>query len=163
MPEQAILPTIRAARPEDAGEVLRLAYLMWDAMGIGGRPGDWEVEYQNAFAEEIDGPRLRIAVAEHPDRAGSLIACGAAWLYRLLPSFWLANGQMGYVQWFYTDREFRRRGIASAILDELVAWLGDNGCTRVQLHSAPAAERLYYSKGFVETDFKNLWLRIPSK
>jgi GNAT superfamily N-acetyltransferase len=155
------LPKIRPAGPDDAGEVLRLAYVMWEDMGIGGRPGEWEVDYQQIFAEEIAGPRLHVAVAEHPDEPQRLIACGAAWTYRLLPSFWLTNGSMGYLQWFYTDRPWRRRGIATAVLDDCIAWLRVQGCTRIQLHSSPAAEALYDKIGFEPTSFKNLWLRVP--
>jgi len=151
---------VRTAGPGDAGEVLRLAYLMWEDMGVPPRPGDWEVQYQKVFAAEVDGPRMHVFVVDHPEKPGVLIACGVAWNYSLLPAFWLGTGRMGYLQWFYTDRNWRRRGIASSVIDNCVAWLMEQGCTHIQLHSSPGAESLYLNSGFKETIFKNMWLVI---
>jgi GNAT superfamily N-acetyltransferase len=161
-PEPPPPPPIREAGPNDAGEILRLAYLMWEDMGVHPQPGNWEVEYQKVFAAQVQGQRMRAFVVENPGKPGSLIACGVAWHYPLLPAFWLVSGQMGFLQWFYTDRNWRRRGIASAVLDTCVAWLMQQGCTRIQLHSSPNAESLYINSGFEETYFKNLWLRIDN-
>lgn len=152
-------PDVRPAVASDAGEILRLAYLMWEDMGVASRPGDWEVEYQKVFAAQVEGQHMRAYVVEDPGKPGALIACGVAWTYPLLPAFWLPNGQMGYLQWFYTDRKWRRRGIASAVLDHCVAWLIEKGCTHIHLHSSPSAETVYLKSGFKDTAFKNMWLR----
>jgi GNAT superfamily N-acetyltransferase len=159
-PEPSSPPTVRAATASDAGEILRLAYLMWEDMGVTPRPGDWEVKYQKTFADEVEGSRMRAFVVDDPAKPGVLIACGVAWNYPLLPAFWLPNGEMGYLQWFYTDPNWRRRGIASAVLDTCVAWLMEQGCTHIQLHSSPAAEIVYVKSGFHDTNFKNMWLVI---
>jgi GNAT superfamily N-acetyltransferase len=159
-PEPAPPPSVREAGPDDAGEILRLAYLMWEEMGVNPRPGDWEVEYQKTFAAEIGGERMHAYVVEDPGKPDRLIACGAAWNYPLMPADWLPTGRMGYVQWLYCDRNWRRRGIASTILDTCVAWLMQKGCSHIQLHSSPAAESLYLKSGFHENKFKNMWLTV---
>lgn len=101
---------------------------------------------------------LRVYVAESPTGTGHLVACGAAWRYQLLPAFWLPTGWMGFLQWFYTSREWRGRGLASQIVTSCVQWLTAQGCSRVQLHASPAAENLYRRLGFGDSSFPNLWL-----
>jgi GNAT superfamily N-acetyltransferase len=48
----------------------------------------------------------------------------------------------------YTDRDYRRRGIARRILQTIIAWCQREGFARVDLHASPDGRHLYESLGF---------------
>src|SRR5271168_2128180 len=48
----------------------------------------------------------------------------------------------------YTDRDYRRRGIARLILETMIAWCKQEGFARVDLHASPSGRHLYESLGF---------------
>jgi GNAT superfamily N-acetyltransferase len=48
----------------------------------------------------------------------------------------------------YTDRDYRRRGIARRILQTIIAWCQSEGFARVDLHASPDGRHLYESLGF---------------
>lgn len=87
-----------------------------------------------------DGDR---AVAEVADDAGVRIGRGAA----VLDGDWLAIHDLA------VDPEHRRRGLARALLAELVSWSAERGARTVWLHvelaNTPARE-LYERIGFIE-------------
>lgn len=151
---------IREASSRDIPEVIRLAKLLWGDMELPAQAGDWERNAQAFFDETLFDGSTCVLVVDDPDDSSRLIACGIGVTYRVSPAFWLANGKMGYVQWFYTDPSWRRQGIAGAILDRLIAWFRAKEVTRVQLHSAPDAVSVYRARGFEPTMYDNYWLRI---
>ena len=154
-------PLVRVAHSDDAAEVLRLAYGMWRDFGMEPEAGDWEAAYHTEFVDATGRGDLRVMVVDDPDQPGRLISCGAAWVYRLLPAPWLANGKMGFLQWFYTEPSWRGRGVATAVAEACLVWLDKQGCTRVQLHAAPRAEEVYRRLGFAEGHYRNMWLQLP--
>jgi GNAT superfamily N-acetyltransferase len=155
------MPLIRVAVPDDLPEVIRLAKLLWGDMDLPVQAGDWERNAIQFLIESLRNDTVRVSVVDDPNIPGRLIATGVGVTHAMTPSYWLANGKMGYVQWFYTAPEYRRQGLAGAILDDLIAWFTANEVTRVQLHSAPDAISIYRAKGFEPTMFDNYWLRIP--
>ena len=54
----------------------------------------------------------------------------------------------GYIWSVYVDPRFRRRGIARALCERAIAYLGTLGCTTVALHASEAGEPLYEQLGF---------------
>lgn len=46
----------------------------------------------------------------------------------------------------------QRRGIASAIMEQLLEWIAARGCPTALLDASPAGERLYEKLGFVDDD-----------
>ncbi len=151
----------RDATTNDIDEILRLAYAMWSDFGLNIPHGDWEEASRVFMTSRLGSGDYRILVIEDPKQPGHLIACGVGLLFDLTPAFWLPNGRMGYLQWFYTEPEWRKKGLSSSILDEFTDWFSDHDIDRVQLHAAPMAEKLYRQRGFENSKYPNLWWVKP--
>jgi GNAT superfamily N-acetyltransferase len=64
----------------------------------------------------------------------------------------IAEGREAIVVNVYTEREYRRRSIARALMEALLAWARDTKLDRLVLHAAPDGRALYESLGFVQTN-----------
>ncbi|HUI02161.1 MAG TPA: GNAT family N-acetyltransferase [Acidimicrobiales bacterium] len=143
---------MRAAVPDDAPEVVRLAELMYRSLGMAHDDEVWAA-WRRAAAAVVRlrlGPALRVVVAERPAGDGRLVACGAGTIVTRLPNPSHADARVGYVQWMSTDVAFRRRGLGRAVLEALLAWYEEAGVDNVELHASPAGVALYRSAGFWE-------------
>ena len=52
----------------------------------------------------------------------------------------------------YVEREYRRRGIAEALMREMIAWCRDDGFSSVALHASEEGRALYERLGFKPTN-----------
>ena len=59
----------------------------------------------------------------------------------------------------YTEQHFRRRGVASAILQAAIAYLRERGVERMTLHSSEFGRPLYEKFGFGDTTEMRLNLK----
>jgi GNAT superfamily N-acetyltransferase len=57
----------------------------------------------------------------------------------------------------YTEADWRRRGIAKALMNTVLQWSAAQGCDRVVLHASDAGRPLYRSLGFVATNEMRRW------
>lgn len=106
----------------DIGDCLRLS----DAAGWNQTEDDWAIFIQQGVAIGIR------------DADGTLIASAAA-----LPF----DGVFGFVSMVLVDAQWRRRGLASQLLDESVATLRQRGLIPV-LDATPAGAAVYSQQGF---------------
>ncbi len=143
---------VRTASPDDAGEVARLAELMYRSLGLSLDDEVWARWRVTARAtvSGLLGAQLTVVVAEDPDTPGRLVACGAGVISPRLPNPAHASARVGYVQWMSTEPGFRRRGYARAVLQGLLEWFGSQGVDNVELHASPDGKALYRSEGFWE-------------
>jgi GNAT superfamily N-acetyltransferase len=152
---------VRAAGVDDLPEVVRLAELMYVSLGVGHPEPVWAAWRRVALeALRSDlGPDLAVVVVDHPDAGsagaagagpGRLVACGVATIGTRLPNPWLEDRRIGYVQWMSTEPEFRRRGLARAVLAALLRWYEERGVHDVELHASTAGAPLYRTMGFWE-------------
>lgn len=138
---------VRAAEPDDVEQVVRLAGLMYESMGIKPAESNWRDVAQAAFAERV-GRGLVVFVVDDPARPGVLAACGAGTTALRLPGPHNLGAQVGYLQWISTDPRWRRRGLARAVTSALVDEFRTRGVGVVELHATAQAEGLYRSLGF---------------
>src|SRR5262245_7480478 len=61
-------------------------------------------------------------------------------------------GPFAYIGLMAVLPSLQRRGIASAIMEQLLAWIAARACPTVMLDASPAGERLYEKLGFVDDD-----------
>jgi len=61
-------------------------------------------------------------------------------------------GPFAYIGLMAVLPALQRRGIASAIMERLLAWIAARGCPTVLLDASTAGERLYEKLGFVDDD-----------
>ncbi|MGD0757933.1 MAG: GNAT family N-acetyltransferase [Candidatus Sulfotelmatobacter sp.] len=59
----------------------------------------------------------------------------------------------------YTDRAYRRRGIARQLLRTMIAWCKREGFARVDLHASPDGRHLYELVGFEPSNEMRLKLK----
>ena len=142
---------VRPARPEDAGEVTRLAELMYRSLGLVLPVETWE-GWREAATGAVSarlGADLAVVVAEDPGAPGRLVACGAGSISPRLP-LPPADDRVGYIQWMSTEPEFQRRGLGRSVLRALLDWFASEGVDNVELHASVDGAHLYRSEGFWE-------------
>ncbi len=59
----------------------------------------------------------------------------------------------------YTEREYRRRGIARQLMQTMIGWCKEQGLARVTLHASDDGRHLYESLGFETSNEMRLKLR----
>src|SRR5579864_9673841 len=109
---------VRAAVIEDIPEVIRLAALMFESIGLDSSGEQWRAEGA-ARAQARLGQDLAIFVADHPDRPNQLVASVAGTIATRLPGPGNPTGRVGYIQWVATEAAFRRQGLARAAMTAL--------------------------------------------
>ena len=149
---------VRAATQGDAVEVIRLAALMYEAMGIDASDGRWRQAGSEALARRL-GLDAAVFVVDDPKGGGRLAASGAGTIARRLPGPGNPDAGVGYIQWVSTDPSWRRRGLARRITVSLLHWYEKMGVPSVELHATRDGEELYRSLGFAEGPNPALRLR----
>ena len=152
-------PIVRFADAHDISETIRLAGLMYQAMGLDPSARDWQIAAREALQLRL-GDDVAVFVVDAPAMPGRLAACGAASIATRLPGPSNPSARFGYLQWVSTDSEWRRQGMARAVTVALLQWLRERGVRSVELHATSTGEPLYRSLGFVEGQNRPLRLRI---
>jgi GNAT superfamily N-acetyltransferase len=155
---QDVAVKARPARIVDAGEIVRLAGIMFQSMGL-----DLDHDHWPAVAEQAVRDRLGIDmmafVVDDPREPGRLVCSAAGTVHRRLPRPGIPDFIAGYVQWVATDETHRKRGLAQAVMICLLDWFRERTVTAVELHATPAAESLYLSMGFTDNGPRALRIR----
>jgi GNAT superfamily N-acetyltransferase len=141
--------TTRHAKAEDAPEIVRLAGLMYASMGLTITP-EWSALAATEMVRRLADADEQLVVlgVDRPDGAPGLAASGAGLVSVRLPSPGNPTGRVGYIQWIATEPEFRRRGLARAIMVALLDWFEAVRVPVVELHATDDGEPLYRSLGF---------------
>jgi GNAT superfamily N-acetyltransferase len=147
--------TIRAATPEDAPELVRLAGILYESMGLEVDATAWRDSAIAAARRSIEEGRAAFFVAKQ-GKHGRIVACGGVSLWQRMPGPSNPSGRAAYVQWMVTQPEYRRRGLARRIFKELMSWVREQGVSAIDLHATPEGEPLYRSFGFVDPAFPEL-------
>ena len=138
---------IRLATTDDIPEIVRLRRVLFESLGA--TDAGWEDTCAAVLDNAITEGVVLACVVDQP-AGDALAAVGTAEIQQRLPGPANRSGLLGYIGTMATDPAFRRRGLASAILDRLVAELRLHGVERIELHATPVAESLYRSAGFAD-------------
>jgi len=152
----------RQATKADAGEVVRLAGVMFDSMGQSLEAPGWPAAAEQEFVDRL-GSDVMAFVVDDPDRAGHLVCSAAASISRRLPRPGDAGFAVGYVQWVATEPAVRGQGLARMVMTGLIEWLRERGASSVELHATHMAEQLYRSLGFSDSGPRALRIRQLSQ
>lgn len=93
-----------------------------------------------AWTAEVDGGLVGLAllmVHTHPPRMRGRTAC---------------TERRGYVTTVFVDRDHRRRGVARAMMESLLAHARTDGLRRVLLRTSDDGRALYESLGFADLE-----------
>ena len=86
------------------------------------------------------------------DEEGTVAGGAGLWLMDWLPHMIGSAGARGNIVNVYTRPEFRRRGIARALVSAMIEWCRENGIDCVILHASAEGRALYESMGFQPTN-----------
>ncbi|MDE5967232.1 MAG: GNAT family N-acetyltransferase, partial [Lachnospiraceae bacterium] len=63
-----------------------------------------------------------------------------------------SSGLEGYILNIYTSPEFRKRGFANQILDNIIKYSQKNNIKRLWLNSSEQGKKLYEERGFIKKE-----------
>lgn len=86
-----------------------------------------------------------------------IVATAAIVFYEFPPTYTNKSGVKGYITNMFTALEYRRRGIAAALLDKLVAEAWARKVEKLWLGASKLGRPVYLKYGFSETDE---WLEL---
>ena len=141
----------RAATADDVDEMMRLAIVMFESIGLDASGRDWTDAAPTVLVDGIRRGLVGAFVVDDPTRPGRLAASAAVVVEQRLPTPHGPDGRIGYVQWVCTDPRFRRQGLGRAVMGAIITWTRDRGVTRVELHTSPDGRALYEDLGFRPT------------
>jgi GNAT superfamily N-acetyltransferase len=95
-----------------------------------------------------------------PSDMPETIVAGAGILQRRVPphphdgpgGVTVAAGRQGIVLNVFTERPWRRRGLAELLMRHVLAWVASNGVETLVLHASADGRSLYERLGFVATN-----------
>ncbi len=143
-------PTLRPAEIADIPVLIELRLAQMQSM----RRHDPESLARLAAATEI---YLREHLPDGSFRAwlaemdGQVVSTGGLVIRQAPPTYNNLSGREGYLMALYTRPEFRRRGLATAILQTILEHLRGEGILRVTLRASQEGRPLYEKLGFEHT------------
>jgi GNAT superfamily N-acetyltransferase len=107
-------------------------------------------EAYEAWAKDMMRRKLlHVYIAETRD--GRTAASGGVWLREMQPSPGHPHGMVPYVLSVYTRPEFRRKGLASMIVEEAMEWGRKKGYYKMVLHASLTGRKVYSQLGWKRT------------
>lgn len=148
---------IRAGTLDDIDIMVRHRLGMFRDMGVAEEKLTPMTEPARAyFRKAVPAGGYRAFFVETED--GRVIAGGGVLIIHWPGSQWDARDSKAMILNMYVEREFRRRGIARRLMQEMIAWCRENGYKSVSVHASNEGRPLYESLGFQPTNEMRLTL-----
>lgn len=151
--------SVRPAVTSDFDEIARLI----DALGNQNthdviKNDDWHGAAKQFFADAIAKGEAVVMVVDDPEEDGRLIATGVGVVTRIQPTYWVADGRIGYLQSFYTEPAWRNSGVATEITRAVLRWFDAARVKWITLHAmSDQSEQFFIRRGFRLAHTNSLW------
>jgi GNAT superfamily N-acetyltransferase len=124
---------------------------MWEDMKVGDPPTLDRADsvYRKWVRAEIRNGHVVGWVVQTANH--EIVGGGCLWLRPEQPRPNLSKPIEPYLFSMFTEPKFRRKGIASLILNEAIKWSRKNDYRRILLHASKKGRRLYRRYGFTRT------------
>ncbi len=99
------------------------------------------------YKEQLNGDSFAIFGAIED---GKIIATGSLSFVYKPPYYNCPNGKIGLLSSMYVDDRYRRRGIATKMLDLIVNYAKENNCSLIHITASKMGEMLYTNYGFIK-------------
>jgi len=146
----ADVPVLARHRAEMFRDIHGIADDQWEAMADASR---------RYFESALPSGEYLAWLAEPASSPGEVVAGAGLQLRRALPSIRrrgdsveVATGPQGMVLNVFTERAWRRRGLAKLIMEHVIAGARDAGVSHLVLHASSEGRPLYEALGFVATN-----------
>ena len=113
-----------------------------------------EAESRAYYAEALADGSHTGYLAFDGDR---VVGAGGVSYYRVMPTYHNPTGRKAYIMNLYVAPDHRRRGIATALLDLLMADIRRRGVESVSLEATAMGRPLYEKYGFVAMEHEMEW------
>ena len=142
--------TIREAMQQD--EALIAKHLCQIAYELGFPSSSIRQDWLEKTIQFIDYARRELRykgfVAELNDEIIGSSSCQILELYPMLSHQY----QKGYIWGIYVEAPYRRRGVATKLMQQAMIHLKEIGCTKAVLHASDQGKLLYSSFGYTESN-----------
>jgi GNAT superfamily N-acetyltransferase len=145
--------TIRKATASsaDAEIILHHRMGMFTDMGIDpARVAAMEAPFRAWIVREFSAGRFETWFACDP--FGQVIAGAGLWLYPWIPSPLAAQTVRVYILNVYTERQFRKQGIARRLIEEIITYCREQDYATVMLHASKQGRPIYEALDFKQTN-----------
>lgn len=110
---------------------------------------DMDVAYKDKLKNEIKNGICKAWVIKERDK---IIASGAISIASTVPSPDDSSYYIAYLHSVYTEKEFRKRGLAEKVVKCILDYCKSNGINRVFLNASEAGRSVYEKIGFNKSD-----------
>jgi|SRR4051794_24686279 GNAT superfamily N-acetyltransferase len=145
--------TIRKAiaSADDAEIILHHRMGMFTDMGIDpALVAKMEAPFRAWVAQEFSAERFETWFACDP--FGQVIAGAGLWRYPWIPSPLAAQTVRAYILNVYTERQFRKQGLARRLIEEIIAYCRAQDYAVVMLHASKEGRPIYEALNFKQTN-----------
>jgi len=138
--------SIEAATADDLPLLVRHRRGMYREMGYADQRLDRMQEASHDFLAEAmrDGSYYGWVVKI----AGRVVSSGGLHFVEWPPGGDDPGTRRAWIHGIYTEPDFRRRGLGRRLIEWIVAWCREKGCSAVFLHASQQGRPLYESMGF---------------
>ena len=149
--------TIRRASVDDAAVLARHRAEMFRDMGdVADEIYPHLLEATRAWMERGIPTGEYVAWLASPAGSDEVVAGAGLHLRTIIPRprdrTEVEMGPQGLIVNVFTERPWRRRGVAELLMRALMAWTRTNGITSLVLHASAEGRRLYERLGFEQTN-----------
>ncbi len=139
---------IQSATPKDIELLVKHRLGMWEDIhpepesvvpGTEERTREW-------IKEKLFSGKLIGFIAKTVE--GQVAGSGCIWIREHPPLPFSPLLEVPYLMSLYTEKEFRRKGVARLIVEAAIAWCRERGYDRVNLDASEAGRSLYENLGF---------------
>ncbi len=121
----------------------------WVSELVEGAAGDPDFEARMADWWRRMADRRQTWLACSGERA---IGMAALVVFERMPALGSPTASWGYVSQVWVDPAYRRIGVATALMDKLVAWAHEQGLVRLVLNPSELSRPMYAALGFRPAD-----------
>ena len=150
--------TIREATMADLGAIMNHRRRMYEDMG-------YHEESALKAMEATSSSFIRDGLEDGTYRgwlievSGRIVSGGGLMIVRQPSSPRDPSSRRSWIMNMYTDPEYRGKGLATAIIQTIIAWCRENGYHWVSLRASDAGRHLYETLGFKPTNEMRLMLK----
>jgi len=149
---------INIAKVEDIELLVKHRIGMWNDMRPELREKAQELEdlTRDWIKKKLSEGKLIGMIAR--TETGVVVGSGCIWIKEEPPRLVSPRLESPYLMSMFTEKAFRRRGVASMIVQSAIDWCKENGYNTISLHASEAGISLYEVFGFKPTTEMRLML-----
>jgi len=90
---------------------------------------------------------------------GEVAGSGCIWIRDEQPRPMNDRLKVPYLMSMFTERKYRRRGVAKMVVEAAIGWAQDHGYERLILHASTEGRPLYEGLGFQPSNEMRIWFK----